>query len=115
MEPEWNQDGNLNGNLNGNLDGNLGGNLDGNLNENLNGNLDGNLDGNMERMVNGSQPSTKLGPNLDQRGVLACLWRVLGDPWVGWWGFRRGPLGTKLGPRTGLAPVQHWGPKKCQM
>ena len=31
---------------------------------------------------------------------------VLGAPW-------EGPLGTKLEPKTGPAPVRHRGPKKC--
>ena len=68
-EPQWIQDGNLNGDLSGNL----------------NGHLDGNLNGDLDRNLNGNQPGTKLGLNLDQKGVLrGCLegpWEFLGGPW----------------------------------
>ena len=96
-EPQWNQDGNLNGDLNGNL----------------NGNLDGNLNGDLDRNLNGNQPGTKLGLNLDQKVSLAAPCRVLEDPWVVFGGPWRVPLGTKLGPKTSPAQVQHGGPKMC--
>ena len=80
---------------------------------NLNGNLDVNLNGDLDRNLNGNQPWTTLGLNLDQKVSLGAPWWILGDPWVVLGPPCRGPLGTKLGPRTGPAPVWHQGPKKC--
>ena len=98
-EPQWIQDGNLNGDLSGNL----------------NGNLDGNLNGDLDRNLNGNQPGTKLGLNLDQKGVLRGSledpWRSLGDPW----GSREGSLGNQIGTQdwfgTSPAPETQKVPK----
>ena len=115
----------LNRNQSRSLNGNLNGNLNENQARNLNRNLNGNLNGNLWRKLEGNLNEPNLGPNWNQTwtnrvawGVLerslmipGCSlggpWRVLGGSLGALW---RGPLGAKLGAKTGLAPVRHQGP-----